>query len=119
MAKLFLTDRVLDDLVDIHDYSTEQFGQTVADRYIQQYDLAFQALRDGPRLLREREDYPGPLRFYRVKQHWLVCDLIDDRIFVLTVKHGSVDMPARLAELEPQLQQEVAVVRRRINKQRK
>ena len=115
MAKLLLTNRALDDLAAVYDYSLSQFGQQVADRYLQQFDLAMQTLCDDPALLREREDCPGPLRFYRINKHWLVCDVIDEQLFVLTIKHGAVDMPTRLAELEPLLQQEVEVIRRRIS----
>ena len=117
MAKLFLTDRALTDLANVYDYSIQQFGLQVADQYMAQIDLALTSIRQEPELLRERADCPGPLRFYRVNKHWLVCDEINQNIFVLTVKHGAMNLPARLAEIEPQLQQEAQILRQRIEQQ--
>jgi len=114
MAKLFLTDRAMDDLADLSRYSLQQFGLQVADRYMAQIDQALKSLREEPTLLRERADCPGPLRFYRINKHWLVCDVMEGHVFVLTVKHAAMDLPARLRELEPTLQQDVEVIRRRI-----
>lgn len=116
MAKLFLTDRALDDLADIHAYSVEQVGKRVADRYLEHFDSVFGLLCETPSLLKERDDCPGRLRFNRVQNHWVVCDRVKDRIFVLTVMHGAMDLPARLAELEPTLMREAEALRRRINR---
>jgi hypothetical protein len=38
-----------------------------------------------------------------VRQHFLVCAVFEESIFVLTVKHGAMDLPNRIAEIEPQL----------------
>jgi hypothetical protein len=41
-----------------------------------------------------------------VRRHFLVCSLVGSNIYVLAVKHGSLDLPKRLAELQPQLLEE-------------
>lgn len=33
----------------------------------------------------------------------IMCAVLGDSIFVLTIKYGAMDLPNRLAELEPQL----------------
>lgn len=43
----------------------------------------------------------------------MVCDLFGDHIYVLAVRHGSMDLPERIAELEPQLLQEAELMHRR------
>jgi len=53
------------------------------------------------------------LRFnkrYRVNQHYLLCAVIESVIYVVTIQHGSMDIPNRLLELEPTLQREVEIL---------
>ncbi len=114
MTRLFLTRRAIEDFAEIEAYSIQAWGPRVADDYIAKFEAAFELLRLSPDLLRLKREFSGRLVFYRVEKHWLVCDMIDDDVYVLTVKHGSVDMPTRIAELEPQLIQESELVYRRI-----
>ena len=48
----------------------------------------------------------------------MVCTLSAGRIYVLTIQHGSMDLPSRLAELEPQLLAEAELLRRALDKNR-
>lgn len=41
-----------------------------------------------------------------MRRHYLVCALVEDNVYLRTVKHGSLDLPNRLAELEPALLEE-------------
>jgi hypothetical protein len=54
-------------------------------------------------LLRDKPQISAHFKFYRVRQHFLICVLIRRRIYVLTIKHASMDLPHRVGELEPQL----------------
>ena len=38
--------------------------------------------------------------------HFLVCTTFGDAIYVLTIKHGTSDLPSRIGELEPSLLKE-------------
>jgi len=58
------------------------------------------------------------LRFYRVHEHVLICDVIGARIFVLAVRHAVMDLPSRIAELEPQLVHEAEIMARQIEGER-
>jgi len=49
-----------------------------------------------------------------VNRHVLVCDVQPASVVVLTVLHGSMDIPSRLAELVPQLSAEVALLHERL-----
>jgi toxin ParE1/3/4 len=70
-------------------------------------------LRQDPLLLRAKRDISPHFQFYRVREHFLVCFQIRDNIYVLTVKHGSMDLPSRIAELEPALRREAALLHKR------
>jgi hypothetical protein len=53
-----------------------------------------------------------------VKQHFLVCALFDKEIYVLTVKHGAMDLPNRIREMEPQLLMEADMLHKAHNAKR-
>jgi len=59
---------------------------------------------------------PG-LRFYRVRSHFLVCDYRDSTVVVLTVIHTSMELPARLLELEPRLLMESQLLKAKLHGQ--
>ena len=109
---LGLSRRALLDLQEIEAYSREQWGRKVAGEYLGAIEAALVRLRENPRLLRVKPQVSKGLCFYRVNRHWLVCALFEDSLFVLTVKHGSMDLIPRLAELEPHLIEEAAMLHR-------
>ncbi len=118
-VQLRLTYRALGDLSDIERYSISQWGKTVADRYLADIEAALQRLSDRPELLREEPDFHFALRFYRVNKHWLVCDVQADVILVLTVIHGSMDIPSRLSKLQPLLSSEAAWLHGKLQQQKR
>jgi len=99
-----LTDRVLRDIVGVEAYSIEKFGKRAAAQYINKLEAGIGRIADNPNLLREELPFHDSLKFYRIEQHLLVCETsIVGKIIVLTLLHASMDIPSRLAELEPQL----------------
>lgn len=110
MAYIGLTRRALLDIRDIEAYSIEKWGTQVAASYLRSIEDALNLLRENPSLLKTNPTISDSLCFYRVKQHFLVCASYEDSIFVLTVKHGAMDLPNRLAELEPQLHKEAEML---------
>jgi plasmid stabilization system protein ParE len=117
-AELLLTRRALRDIAEIEAYSVSQWGKPVADRYVADIEAALARLRDKPDLLRARDDLPRHLRFYSVNKHVLVCDVRPRAVCVLTVIHGSRDIPSRLGELQPTLEAEVKLLHARIGRGR-
>lgn len=106
-----LTERTLHDINAIETYSLKQFGKRVTDRYIKNFEAAFQRIATDPDLLREEPPFHSSLRFYRIEKHILVCETgIAGRIIILTVLHGSMDIPSRLAELEANLTLELEML---------
>lgn len=98
------------DLEEIAEYSTLRWGKQVADEYLDSIDFALQTLAGSPDLLRTIPEISGILKFYRVKRHFLVCEVVEPVIYVVTIKHCSMDIPARLIELEPTLMREVEIM---------
>ena len=118
MSKLLLTDRALTDIDAIECYSVERWGRRVADQYLADLDAALGRLADDLSLFKGRHDYTGRLRFYSIRGHVLVGDVIGDVGFVLTVWHGSMDFIDRLPNIEPDLLHEAEIMARQIDAKR-
>ena len=114
-----LTNRTLQDLVSIKDYSIDVWGKKVAAGYMGDFESALQRISDNPGLLRSEPNLHEYLYSYRVKKHLLVCDIQTTAIFVLTVLNASMDIPERLLELEPTLKLEVEMLHQQLAKSKK
>jgi toxin ParE1/3/4 len=91
------------DLGEVERLSVEQWGRKVADKYLDDIEAALDRLVHNPDLLRLEPELATNHFLYRVRKHFLVCALLADTVFVLAVIHTSMDLPRRLAELEPRL----------------
>jgi plasmid stabilization system protein ParE len=98
------------DLAEIWQFSVSRWGERVANEYLDSIDLALQTLAAHPDLLRNAPAPASELKFYRIKQHYLVCTIVESVLYVVTIKHCNMDIPARLAELEPTLLDEVEIM---------
>jgi toxin ParE1/3/4 len=111
---LLLADRAVRDLAEIEEYSIEEWGDAVADRYMLDIEAALGRIQENPDLLRSEAAFSPHLLFHRVNKHVLVCDRHPSAIFLLTVIHASRDIPSRLADLQPTLKAEVEMLSRRL-----
>ena len=114
MTSLRLTDRALSDINAIDRYSLDRWGRRVADQYLADLGEALDRLQADLSLFKARPDYKGRLRFYAVREHVIVGDVIGGIGYVLSVWHGSMDFIGRLAKLEPELLHEAELMAHRI-----
>ncbi len=91
MAYLGISRRAARDLEEIRSFSVEHWGHRAAEEYLDHIEEALQRLRQNPTLLRTKPEFSRHLRFFRVRRHYLVCSLMGDNIYLVTVKHGSLD----------------------------
>jgi len=118
--KIHLTERSLRDITEIETYSIKQFGKRIANQYIEKLEAAIIRITENPDLLREEPGFHASLKFYRVEKHLFVCETgIADRIIILTVTHGSMDIPTRLAELEINLIVETEMLLQKLRRGKK
>jgi plasmid stabilization system protein ParE len=113
-SRVELTQRALSDLRAIEQFSIMEWGRKTADNYLDDIAAALDRLQKNPGILRLEPDFAPGLCFYRVKKHFLVCDDQDDLVIVLTIIHTSMDLPARLLELEPRLVTESQLLRAKL-----
>ncbi len=116
MANIHLTHRALKDIQNIHDYSTEEWGKKRADQYIDDLQSALTLLEHSPKLLKINTQISNVFVTYNTQRHWLICDTVKDDIYVLTVKHISMNLLDRLKDLQPTLEQEAKILSNRLKK---
>ncbi len=103
--------RALSDVAGIEAHSIERFGERVAAQYIDKLEAGIRRISGNPELLREEPSFHESLKFYRVEQNLLACETgFDGKVNILTLLHASMDVPSRLAELEPKLSLELEIV---------
>ncbi len=113
-CRVHLTGQAVRDICEIQKHSIEKWGISRTREYLRRLELALDRIRERPDLLRQEPAFASALRFYRVEKHLLVCDVQDDSIVVLTVFHCSMDIQARIAELQPTVNAEVAWLHRKL-----
>jgi toxin ParE1/3/4 len=114
MKKLKLTDRAHYDLQEIQRYSIQAWGKKVADRYLENIQTALSLLQEKPELLRQKPQVSNHFKFYPVREHFLVCVQLKEFLLVLTIKHGQMDLPTRITELETTLVEEADLLHQRL-----
>ena len=116
-VSVHMTQRSLRDIKGIEAYSLEQFGRRVANKYLDKLEAGLSRLAENPELLREEPPFHDSLRFYRIEKHVLVCETgVRGKLIILTLLHASMDIPTRLAELEPMLKMEVQMLAAQLRK---
>lgn len=111
-----LTQYALQNLREIRAYSTVRWGASVADAYLDDIESALSRIAMSERLLQTMPDLPADIKFYQINKHLLVCDLKAKSVVVLAVLHASMDLPRRLAELQPTLHAEVEMLHHQLAK---
>ncbi|PHS02237.1 MAG: hypothetical protein COA78_21725 [Blastopirellula sp.] len=113
-VRLLLTDRSLQDITEIEEYSIKQWGKSTAAKYLLQIEDSLSLIKDNPGLLRTETGFPEHLKFYCINKRVLVFDVQSNDIILLTLFHGSIDILSRLIELQPTLAEEVKLLHQRL-----
>lgn len=110
-CRIRLTQRALNDIDEIYDYSLKTWNEVVAERYIDDIQAALARIQVHPGLLNKRPEFSEHLRFYVVNRHILVCDHKDDSVVVLMATNVRMELFDTLKQLEPTLAAEIELLR--------
>jgi len=116
MKEVLLTDRAFENISEIEEYSISTWGKKVADKYLDDMELGLKLLQENAGLLQDFEEFSGKLKYYRIKNHFLICTEIENKLVVLTVKHVQMDIINLLNQLEPTLAIEVDLLFQRLKR---
>ena len=110
MKEIKITARAFDDLAEIESHSIETWGKKVADKYLDDIAAGLKLLQENSGLLQDFEELSANLKYYRVKNHFLIFTETDEYMFLLTIKHVQMDIIKLLSKLEPSLAVEVELL---------
>lgn len=80
------------DLVEIFDYTVEQFGFEQAVQYLSGFEQVFKNLCSNPKSGRERVEIRNGLRSFSKESHIVFYRILKDRIRIVRVLHASRDI---------------------------
>lgn len=118
MTKIHLSDRALNQFKDIFEFSQTRWGSARAKQYIRGFEDAFQLLRDNPKILKHNKNISSRFYAYHAQKHVLICDVIDQDVFVLDISHVSMNLMDHLQKIVPTLDAEAKALHKLIKSKR-
>ncbi len=94
-------------LEELYDYSCEQWGMTVARKYLQDIETAIQQAAVNCGGLKRNPQFSTRFTYSPIRRHLVFFDVQQDTLFVATIFHGVMDIKNRLAEEMADIQREV------------
>lgn len=91
LPQLVVSPEAQRDLIDIYQYTRQQWGETQADSYLQEIKNAFINCQRQPLMGAERPELFAMLRFIPVGRHTIYYRFWQHRIEVVRVLHGRQD----------------------------
>lgn len=99
MAKYQLTNKAVEDLTNIWDYTFEVWSEVQADKYYNYLLDCFQNLADNPKLGRTYSEVTECLLGFRATQHIIFFRKISQTtIEIVRVLHARMDLRSRILE---------------------
>ena len=111
MRGVHLARRAARDLRDIHARSASLWGKPRADAYLAELYAIFAKVAAKPELGRLRARRAAPFLMVPSGRHFVVYDILDDRVVILTVLHQVRDIERIITDLGPGFLAEIAVLR--------
>jgi toxin ParE1/3/4 len=99
MAKYKLTNKAVEDLTDIWDYTFENWSERQADKYYQLLIESFTEIAENPFLGKNFDTIIESLRGFKVGRHVVFYWEIEERrIEILRILHDHMDLKNRLVD---------------------
>lgn len=92
--KFYILSEIADeDLVNIFDYTMDEFGFDQAEKYLFEIDDIFQNLIINPQLGKTRNEIKQGLHSFPKDNHVIFYRISEDHIRIVRILHGSRDIP--------------------------
>jgi toxin ParE1/3/4 len=97
MAKFSFTNRALDDLIEIWDYTVEQWSENQAQRYYNLIMASCMDLANNPQLGRSYNIISQNLLGYKCGEHIIFYqEIVKNEIEIARVLHGMMDLKNKI-----------------------
>lgn len=100
MAKYHLTNKAVEDLTNIWEYTVDTWSERQADDYYNMLIASFQKITENPRLFGLKyEEIAAGLYGYRANKHIIFYRILADKdILVIRILHQRMDLKHRVSE---------------------
>jgi len=100
MAKYHLTNKAVEDLSNIWEYTVDTWSERQADDYYNMLTASFQKITENPRLFGLKyEEIAEGLHGYRANKHIIFYRILaDGDILVIRILHQRMDLKRRMLE---------------------
>jgi toxin ParE1/3/4 len=98
MVKYYLTNKAVKDLTEIWNYTVDQWSEKQADKYYQMLLGNCQEIAKNPNLGKSYDGIASGLLGFRANRHIIFYRMIRDRLEIVRILHGSMDLRRRITE---------------------
>ncbi len=113
MVEIRFTRKALVDLQEIEQNSITCFGKKVAAKYMTDIEEVLETISEYPHILQEKS-FSKHTTFFCVREHMLVFAILDNIIYLLTVRYGGMDLESIIPREEPTLIHEAQILHERL-----
>lgn len=93
MAKYYLTNKAVEDLAEIWNYTFEEWSENQADKYYHLLLDSCQEIAENPNQAKKYQDVSAELLGYKSNQHILFYQITsNDEIEISRILHGRMDL---------------------------
>lgn len=99
MPKYKLTNKAVEDLTNIWDYTFDKWSEKQADKYYKILLENFQNIADDPKIGKQYDGVKDELLGFKVNRHIIFYRQLDDQPIEITrILHGGMDLKNRINE---------------------
>ncbi|MEN2490264.1 type II toxin-antitoxin system RelE/ParE family toxin [Flavobacterium sp. B11] len=96
MAKYYLTNKAVEDLADIWNYTFDEWSEKQADKYYWLLLDSCQEVAENPNLGKKYENVTEKLLGYKSNEHILFYHIISEgEIEIIRILHGRMDLKSK------------------------
>jgi len=98
MAKYYFTNKAVEDLADIWNYTFENWSERQADKYYELLIMTCATLANEPNLGKPYNILSEGILGYKIKKHIIFYEIFSkNEIYVIRILHGKMDLKNRLS----------------------
>ena len=86
------------DLLDIWLYSYENWGETQADKYVDELESVIKSIAANPFSYKEREEFSPPIRICHHARHLIIYTVSNTSLSIIRILHNRMDIDAHLLD---------------------
>lgn len=99
MANYILSNKAVEDLTQIWNYTVEVWSELQADKYYQLLVLSFQELAKRKITGKKYTEIPDDIFGFKVSQHIIFYRVLEDKTFVIVrILHSGMDLQRRIRD---------------------